>query len=168
MLAEQALPQKAIKSFWKHVDQTTNPNGCWIWTASKQPYGYGQIGVGHPINLTFRAHRVSWIIHHGPIPLGMDVLHDCPGGDNPSCVNPEHLWLGNDILNHNDKVKKGRQPHGESVCTCKITVTDMKEIRRIFAECNGRYGTQAMLCRQFHLSAAQINRIVHHKRWRMD
>jgi hypothetical protein len=98
----------------------------------------------------------------------MDVLHDCPGGDNPSCSNPEHLWIGDDTLNHNDKVAKGRQVHGEATCTCKISAADVNEIRRIYEESNGQYGMQAILGRQFNLSAAQIHRIVRWKHWRFD
>lgn len=52
-----------------------------------------------------RAHRVSWIIANGEIPEDNDVLHSC---DVPRCVNPAHLFLGNDSINIKDAVAKGR------------------------------------------------------------
>jgi hypothetical protein len=63
---------------------------------------------GHPNKIP--APRVSWKLHYGPIPDGKDVCHNCPTGDNPSCVNPKHLWLGTDSENIKDMYAKGRYP----------------------------------------------------------
>lgn len=88
--------------FWARVKKTST---CWLWTGAKIPDGYGSIWVeGKPT----AAHRISWEIHHGKIPNGMCVLHDCPGGDNPACVNPKHLFLGTKQDNAIDREKKGR------------------------------------------------------------
>ena len=76
---------------------------CWIWTAHKYPKGYGQFGFNGKVTA---AHRVSWILHYGPIPEGLLVCHRC---DNPSCVNPEHLFLGTAKDNAEDMGRKGRQ-----------------------------------------------------------
>jgi hypothetical protein len=76
--------------------------GCWVWTASFTRGGYGQFGFG---GITRRAHRVSWVLHRGPIPDGLWVLHKC---DNPPCVNPDHLFLGTCSDNSRDCVAKGR------------------------------------------------------------
>jgi hypothetical protein len=76
-------------------------NGCWIWTGGKHRAGYGAY---HGI----QAHRYSYTIHQGAIPDGLWVLHNCPAGDNPSCVNPEHLYLGTVLDNNRDTHRKGR------------------------------------------------------------
>lgn len=51
------------------------------------------------------AHRISWLIHRGPIPSGMLVLHSC---DVRRCVNPKHLFLGTQLDNLRDMATKGR------------------------------------------------------------
>lgn len=79
------------------------PSGCWQWTGAKLK-GYGLIRVksGEPPR---RAHRVSWQLFRGPIPAGLHVLHWC---DNPSCVQPFHLFLGTHQDNMRDRDAKGR------------------------------------------------------------
>lgn len=78
-------------------------SGCWLWTGSKRSeMGYGNVKIA---SRSFAAHRVSWEIVYGPIPPQLKVLHQC---DVPACVNPDHLFLGTDKDNHQDKVSKGR------------------------------------------------------------
>jgi hypothetical protein len=103
-----------------------NPmTGCWEWMASVNTNGYGQFRIN---GTTEQAHRASWMIFRGPIPADgsaygtVNVLHRC---DNSLCVNPEHLFLGNQSENAKDAVKKGRwgqrgvpgQFHGRAVLT---------------------------------------------------
>jgi HNH endonuclease/NUMOD3 motif len=81
---------------------------CWEWIAGKQKDGYGAIRVtrrsdGKSVKL--QAHRLSYMIYVGDIPINLLVLHSC---DNPSCCNPLHLWIGNDRDNMQDKMAKGR------------------------------------------------------------
>ena len=79
--------------------------GCWIWEANRTALGYGRFHLGRK---TLGAHRVAWALYRGPIPEGLCVLHNCPDGDNPSCVNPAHLWLGTQLDNVRDRHAKGR------------------------------------------------------------
>lgn len=92
--------------FWTKVKKTSS---CWPWTAALNPSGYGMLSGGRKKDAPLRAHRISWIIHMGQIPNGMHVLHRC---DNRRCVNPSHLFLGSNLDNVRDMVKKERNAKG--------------------------------------------------------
>ena len=92
-----SLPRPIRHKFFKNVDKTSSPDGCWLWIAALRK-GYGVIGHN---GKTVMATRLSWELHIGPIPDKMMVLHkiNCP---NKNCVNPEHLYLGDAIDNWAD------------------------------------------------------------------
>jgi hypothetical protein len=77
--------------------------GCWEWKG-RLIHGYGYIST--KCFGSQRAHRVSYIIHKGEIPNGLHVLHSC---HNRSCTNPEHLRVGTQKENIEDKFKAFRQ-----------------------------------------------------------
>lgn len=68
------------------------PNsGCWLWTGSLSAGGYGRITIWNPTTQGaehFVAHRVSYEMHKGLIPLGLQIDHLCRV---KCCVNPAHL-----------------------------------------------------------------------------
>ena len=84
-------------------------SGCWLWMSSmlSPRYEYGYIVVGHDTKLL--AHRAAWMVFRGPIPKGQQVLHKC---DVPSCINPDHLFLGTQRDNLTDMTAKGRRVNG--------------------------------------------------------
>lgn len=75
---------------------------CWVWKKSKTKLGYGKASYN---GKQITAHRLSFILNKGEIPLGLFVLHKC---DNPSCVNPDHLFLGTQSDNIKDMHNKKR------------------------------------------------------------
>lgn len=103
--------EKLTRRFWLKVADASSED-CWLWEGGTTTgFGYGVIKVA---GKNRQAHRMSWELAHGPIPAGMEVCHNCPGGDNPRCVNPAHLWLGTHAQNMADMAAKGRAPGGRS------------------------------------------------------
>lgn len=95
---------KNAKPIWQtFVDLcSAQPDGCIEWRGHKDPKGYGRF-TSHGGEVL--AHRIAYSMHYGSIPDGMHVLHRC---DNPSCVNPRHLFPGTNQDNVDDKMRKGR------------------------------------------------------------
>lgn len=85
--------------FWQKVDKS---GSCWVWTAWKNAQGYGMFNEG-PVK--WKAHRLSFTLLVGPIPAAVCVLHHC---DNPACVNPQHLYLGDRADNARDTSARKR------------------------------------------------------------
>jgi hypothetical protein len=85
-------------------------DGCWLWQTGKFPRGYGMVNLGRDMRgrqFTTYAHRVAYVLAHGPIQPGDVVMHTC---DTTACVNPAHLSLGTQGDNVRDCFAKGRQP----------------------------------------------------------
>ncbi|MFB7140954.1 HNH endonuclease signature motif containing protein [Gottfriedia sp. NPDC056225] len=83
---------------------TEDDNGCHVWNACTDKDGYGLFKME---GKSMRANRVSYRLHKGEIPKGQTVRHTC---DNEVCVNPDHLILGTQIQNNQDKIERFRQP----------------------------------------------------------
>jgi hypothetical protein len=92
-------------------------DGCWEWLGGKISRGYGAY---YPNKHTVYAHRYMWEALNGPIPAGLFVCHHC---DNPSCVRPDHLFLGTHRDNMHDMRSKG---HGNTT----LTEDDVRLIRQ--------------------------------------
>lgn len=85
--------------FWEKVRKT---DGCWEWTGGRT-LGYGAFTIDRQVG-TKRAHILSYEWNVGPTE-GRWVLHRC---DNPPCVRPDHLFLGDVRDNNQDMINKGR------------------------------------------------------------
>ena len=105
-LRRRDLTRAFIARFHTKYQRT---EGCWLWLAGKFPSGYGMVNLGRDLGgkqFTTYAHRVAYVLAHGPIPRGrVVVMHSC---DTPSCVNPSHLSLGTQAINTEDARRKGR------------------------------------------------------------
>jgi hypothetical protein len=90
------------RPFLDWLDRSGGKEACWPFIGSRISGGYGRLRVNGKKTL---AHRVAWEQEHGPIPLGLSVLHHC---DNPPCGNVLHLFLGTNSDNQLDAVAKKR------------------------------------------------------------
>ena len=98
-------------------------------------------------------------MHNGPIPSGQCVLHRC---DQPSCVNPAHLFLGTHGENAADRNQKGRQARGVRHHSAKLTNKHVIEIRHRLALGHKR----RHVARDFAVSKQTIDRVVNRQTWR--
>lgn len=114
--------------------------GCWLWLLSPGSHGYGQAWNGATITT---AHRMAYEAFVGPIPGKMLVQHSC---DSKWCVNPDHLSLGTDASNAEDKRRKGRAAK-------KLTPSDRQDV--IFKYQTGCF-TQRQLARIFGVTQRAI------------
>lgn len=139
------------------VDKLLLGDGCWEWTGAKSRKGYGNI-LG-PRRKIISTHRAAWEVWNGPIPSGAWILHRC---DNPSCCRPDHLFLGDAMINNVDMRVKGRDTRGSAHPKSKLTESDVIAIRQAVA--NG--AEQQGLAKQYGVSKGVLGRIVHRQDWR--
>lgn len=102
----------------KYIEDRCIPepnSGCWLWLLSVGSHGYGN--ASPPWSRVDVAHRVSYVAFKGEIPDGMLVQHSC---DNRICVNPDHLSLGTDKSNCDDKIRKGRGGYDRRDCGRRV------------------------------------------------
>ena len=131
---------------------------CWEVVSHKiQSNSYACLSRNHR---TIKAHRLSYS-QAFDIPAGMCACHKC---DNPSCINPMHIFTGTRRENALDRDKKGRCRHGEKHADTKISLDQVKEIRR--RHIKGHGGNTYALAVEFNLTGRAIRRICDGSRWR--
>lgn len=159
-----------VESFWSRVDKNgpvpshrPDLGPCWVWTRAKAVAGgYGIFGPS--LKRVYRAHRFAWTITHGPIPPGLFLCHAC---DNPPCVRPSHLFLGDQKANMADASQKGRTSHkpshfGAVHHSARLTEDQVRTIRQRHAAGEG----VAPLAREYGVSYQTASRIVRGEIWK--
>lgn len=127
--------------------------GCIIWIGGVDKDGYGKIYFE---NRNDRAHRVAYKLAFGDIPEGLLVCHKC---DTPSCINPNHLFIGTSQDNINDRTVKNRGIKGSTVGVSKLKESDIQMIR-------ADTRTQQAIANDYNVSQAVISSIILRKTWK--
>ena len=147
--------------FWKYV-RKAGADECWVWEGATDQRGYGRVSTKRGVS-AFKAHRVSYVIEFGSFDKKLDICHKC---DNPSCVNPRHLFAGTAADNMRDCSQKGRTgPRyvtGEQNPCAKLTEQMVRMIRRLHEE----GVSQALIGRAAGVDRSTIGLIVHRKKWK--
>lgn len=146
--------QDPLERIYKHAFPEPM-SGCWFWMAKCNVHGYGTIGV---YGKTWLAHRASYVLHGGKLLPGQCVLHRC---DMPSCVNPDHLFVGMPADNVRDMEQKKRayHPRGQDYGRTHLSEDDVRAIRA-----DARSAT--VLGRLHNMNPVSIRYIKQRKSWK--
>jgi hypothetical protein len=154
--------QDVIDRFWSKVKYPGNDQYCWEWTAGlkgKKNHEYGTFQLASYISIY--AHRFSWEFYNGPIPNDLQVLHTC---DNTKCVNPEHLFLGTNYDNVQDKISKNRQTKGSKNGWLHVlTENDVEEM--IIKIYNKEFSTINQIANHYGIDRSVISHILNGEAW---
>lgn len=130
-----------------NIDELTK---CWNWKMGTDKDGYGL--CYEFIEGVTRAHRFAYALLIAPIPNNKYVLHSC---DNPSCCNPDHLFLGTAKDNAQDRVSKGRFV-GEDASSAIYSDDDFRKIRELY-----EMGlSQNQISKDTGMSRSQVGRVI--------
>lgn len=120
-LLGHVFTQAQIDAFISRI--VAGPNGCHICTYSLSK-GYPQQTSSYKGRLrTVKVHRLAYAYYIGKEPGDQLVCHSC---DEPRCVNPYHLFLGDNVDNIHDAVSKGRWTQGGSDLKWLHLLPDMR------------------------------------------
>lgn len=142
---------------WKKIN-VKGENECWEWKGCKFPNGYGNIRYKKKCALT---HRVIYELTYGNIPENLLVCHRC---DNPSCCNPNHLFLGTCKDNLDDMRRKKRwkcsSRRNELNSHCKLTNIQVLEIKRLYET---KLYSYKKLSKIYNVTYGHIGKIINNK-----
>lgn len=142
------------------LNKITKTETCWLWNGCLDTGGYGRLRRN---GKAISAHRYAWELANGHIPFDLFVLHTC---DVRNCVNPGHLFLGNQSDNMRDREEKGRANRnprkGEDYFGSKLSELKVKEIKERY-KAGGV--TMAELGREYGVSRPAVSLIISGRNW---
>jgi hypothetical protein len=163
-----------IERFAQKIKIGFGEDACWMWDSATDKDGYGIFGID---GKDLKAHRYSYSACVGVIPDGLCICHQC---DNPTCVNPKHLFLGTNKQNTQDRHNKNRdakgitsgaythpearrigEDNGNAKLSTDIVVAIRSEYKPHSKDCD-----QKQLAKKYNISKEQVYRIIHKQNWR--
>ncbi len=144
-----------IERFWSRVEKPPedSTSECWLWSGRKDRNGYGKLSIGASGEV--KAHRFSLALSlNRSIKDRLLVCHKC---DNPSCVNPEHLFEGTAADNTQDCINKGRF----RCVNKKLTETQVRLIRN-----NPDKLSHRKLAKQLNVSPGTVYAVISGRSWK--
>ena len=156
--ARKFPPSNLSVRLWQKI-AIAGTDDCWLWTAYRDRRGYGKIGNN---GSSYLAHRIVFRLVNGDFPEHLKVCHRC---DNPSCCNPNHLFLATQYDNVQDRHLKGHDAHfglkGTAHPLAKLSEEQVREIRKFH-----KLGvSESKLAIQFSISQSHVSRIIQQKEW---
>lgn len=148
-----------LESFMTKVYPEPN-TGCWLWGGKTGHFGYGNC-QSNKLKLK-DAHRMSYYFHFGDFNRKLFVLHKC---DVPSCVNPDHLYLGTQADNMRDRKTRNRfiAKNGEDHARAKLTEKQAINVHKLYN--SGKY-TQAEIAKKYNVSETTIRNLYIFRNWK--
>ena len=137
-----------------------NPEtGCLEWQGAHTPFGHAQVRFRGKLYLV--SHVVWMLVHNVILEKGSCVLHTC---DNPPCIEPSHLFLGDRKVNAEDRAAKGRSANskGENNPNSRLTESDVRDIR----DRSDAGESLTSLADEYHISVVMVSNIHHRKNWK--
>lgn len=131
---------------------------CWIWKGGLDGSGYPRIRCQ---GKRYRAHRLSLAAFRNQQLGQLLACHHC---DTPTCVNPEHLFLGTTQDNVNDKIEKNRinPAKGNNHWKSKLKENDIIHIFLL----NAQKVPYSDIAKRFSVSDACISDIISRNTWK--
>ena len=93
------------------------------------------------------------------IPDGSVIRHSC---DKPACINPNHIRVGTQFDNIQDRNKRDRTAKGEKNGRAKLTKSKVETIRLL----SSVGYTLSELSRRYGVTKSTIAAIKHYKIWK--
>lgn len=151
--------------FWSYVDknsQANNPDDCWTWIAGKDRDGYGAFALSQ--HKKVKAHRYSYLLTYGDLPSNMHVCHKC---DNPTCVRPDHLFLGTDADNIKDMMDKQRNVvlRGSKSGRAKLTEDQVEEVKKFIGILSPKELAEKF-SEKYNVAKGTIDNITYNRTWK--
>jgi hypothetical protein len=150
--------KNGIKEFLKK-NVTVDDNGCWIWQRLRNSSGYGFKRIE---NKSYLAHRLSaYVFNNFDLQSSLFICHTC---DNPSCINPSHLFVGSQSENMLDMHRKGRHPtlYGSKQKLAKLNEEKVQFIRKRLREGE----KQSVLAAEYGVDRSTISSVWIGRQWK--